>query len=60
MESKAATTQIIGEDTFFLYFFFSDKLLMIYKMIVYIQFRHVLDFYLGFLLNPVIIECVKV
>ena len=33
-ENRAAVTGIIGEDTFFLYFLFSDKLRMIDRLIM--------------------------
>ena len=32
-ESRAATTQISGEDTYFCIFFFSERLLMVYRLI---------------------------
>ena len=32
MENEAAVTGIIGEDSRFVFFFFSDKLLMIYRI----------------------------
>ena len=48
-ESRAATTRIIGEDTSFcISSFLQTKLLIISRLIVYIQVQYVLDSHLGF------------